>query len=71
MAIQIGMSCDPQWLCDGIGWVLALLLLLLLSGLLKVIIREIRQSQSSRAQSSREGYKKPPAEKDINRQRHR
>lgn len=45
MPIQIGMSCDPQWLCDGIGWLLGLIVIMLLVGLLKVVRKEIKQSK--------------------------
>lgn len=48
MLIQIGMSCDPQWLCDGIGWVLAIVLGLMLIGLARVIIREVRASRAKK-----------------------
>lgn len=38
--IQIGMNCDPEWLCDTIAWVIALLLALLVLGLVRIILRE-------------------------------
>lgn len=38
--IQIGMNCDPEWLCDTIAWVIALLLALLVLGLIRITLRE-------------------------------
>ncbi|MEX2321396.1 MAG: hypothetical protein WD668_08565 [Saccharospirillum sp.] len=38
--IQIGMNCDPEWLCDTIAWVIALLLGLLVLGLVRITLRE-------------------------------
>lgn len=42
--IQIGMNCDPEWLCDTLGWVIALLLGLLAIGLIRITLRERRKS---------------------------
>lgn len=38
--IQIGMNCDPEWLCDTIAWVIAALLALLVLGLVRITLRE-------------------------------
>lgn len=42
--IQIGMNCDPEWLCDTIAWVIAALLALLVIGLIRITLRERRKS---------------------------
>ncbi len=38
--IQIGMNCDPEWLCDTIAWIIAALLALLVLGLIRITLRE-------------------------------
>lgn len=48
MNIQIGMRCAPDWLCQGIGWVLAITVILLLLGLIKVIIRQVRAEKGKK-----------------------
>jgi hypothetical protein len=40
MLVQIGMQCDPQWLCDAIGWGLGVVLLGIVLLLMRVISRE-------------------------------
>ncbi len=42
MVIQIGMPCDPDYLCHGIGWGLAVIVLLLVIGLVRIIFKEAR-----------------------------
>lgn len=42
--IQIGMNCDPEWLCDTITWIIAALLALLVIGLIRITLRERRKS---------------------------
>ncbi|MEP4602412.1 hypothetical protein [Saccharospirillum sp.] len=42
--IQIGMNCDPEWLCDTIAWIIAALLALLAIGLVCITLRERRKS---------------------------
>lgn len=42
--IQIGMNCDPEWLCDTIAWIIAALLALLAIGLVRITLRERRKS---------------------------
>lgn len=48
MNIQIGMSCDPKWLCDGIEIFLGLLVLAALFGLFRVISREIKANKEKK-----------------------
>lgn len=48
MNIQIGMSCDPQWLCDGIEIFLGLLILAATFGLLSVIRREVKANKEKK-----------------------
>lgn len=43
--IQIGMNCDPEWLCDTIAWIIALLLALLIIGLVRITLRERSRSK--------------------------
>lgn len=43
--IQIGMNCDPEWLCDTIAWVIAALLALLVLGLVRITLRERNKSK--------------------------
>lgn len=43
--IQIGMNCDPEWLCDSIAWFIALLLALLVIGLVRITLRERRKNK--------------------------
>lgn len=45
--IQIGMNCDPEWLCDSISAVIALLLALMVIGLIRVIVRERKQRKKT------------------------
>jgi hypothetical protein len=45
--IQIGMNCDPEWLCDMIGGVIALLLALMIIGLIRVILRERKKRKKT------------------------
>ncbi|WP_028672555.1 hypothetical protein [Saccharospirillum impatiens] len=42
--IQIGMNCDPEWLCDAITGFIAVLLALLTIGLIRISLRERRKS---------------------------
>lgn len=43
MNIQIGLPCEPQWLCDLIAIGLGILLVVGVVALIKVIIREQRK----------------------------
>jgi hypothetical protein len=45
--IQIGMNCDPRWLCDTISGVIALLLALMIIGLIRVILRERKKRKKT------------------------
>lgn len=40
MNIQIGLPCNPQWLCDAIALTIGGLVLVGIIGLVKVILRE-------------------------------
>ncbi len=40
MPVQIGMSCDPNWLCDGLSWLLAIIIMFLAIGLVSIIFKE-------------------------------
>lgn len=41
--IQIGMRCEPEWLCDSIAWVLAALAIGVVAIVIRAIIRERRK----------------------------
>ena len=45
MKIQIGLPCEPQWLCDGIAFGVGILLLLVLIGLIQVILKEQKKGK--------------------------
>lgn len=48
MKVQIGLSCDPNWLCDGLSWLLAVIVLSVIIGLVAVVIRDRRSPKSGR-----------------------
>ncbi len=48
MMIQIGLRCKPDWLCNGIGWSLALLLGLMLLGLGLKIAKEVKNRRQNK-----------------------
>jgi len=43
--IHIGMKCDPEWLCNTISGIIALLLALMIIGLVRIAIRERKKSK--------------------------
>jgi len=45
--IQIGMNCDPEWLCNTIAWIIAALLALLVIGLIRITLRERRKNKKT------------------------
>ncbi len=48
MMIQIGLRCKPDWLCNGIGWTLALVLGLLMLGLGLKIAKEVKNRRQNK-----------------------
>jgi len=48
MNIQIGMSCDPSWLCQGIGWAVGLIVLAITWGLFRVVLKEITANKNKK-----------------------
>ncbi|WP_394171486.1 hypothetical protein [Saccharospirillum alexandrii] len=60
--IQIGMNCDPEWLCDTITWIIAALLALLVIGLIRITLRERRKSNKK--------YRIKPRNRRANRDDH-
>lgn len=43
MRIHIGMPCEPEALCDGIGWLLAIIVAALIVGLTLAIYKEVKK----------------------------
>jgi len=48
MNIQIGMSCDPAWLCQSIGWVVGAVVVAGIIGLIKVIRSDYKNTKKKR-----------------------
>lgn len=45
MNIQIGLPCEPAWICDLIGWAVAAVVVMLIFGLIRSIRREIAKNK--------------------------
>jgi hypothetical protein len=48
MLIQIGMRCEPEWLCNSIGWVIGGILIAAAIALYKLINREYRRNKEGK-----------------------
>jgi hypothetical protein len=57
--VQIGMSCDPRWLCDGIEWFIGLVVLLIVLGLIRTVVREKRRNSATKGKTHRIHLEKP------------
>ncbi len=49
MQIQIGLPCNPLWLCQSLAWVLGLVVVLGLLGLVRSIYRAQRVDKKKRS----------------------